>query len=144
MDDVINEVRYRLPLKTTNWREAKRSEKENLAEIAEGKFGSVGKIARQSFRWAADAYVAGRKLHSAEKTRSTDEQRSRPLEKFWGDCEMGLSDMTATGIAGHVSREILQHYSHIRLDAKRKALEGLETRIPTVRPTELQTAQRPN
>jgi hypothetical protein len=30
-------------------------------------------------------------------------------------------------IAGHVSREMLNHYSHIRLDAKRQALAALET-----------------
>ena len=29
-------------------------------------------------------------------------------------------------IAGHVSREMLEHYSHIRLEAKRKALESLD------------------
>ena len=34
-------------------------------------------------------------------------------------CEAGLSDMTIMGIAGHVSREMLAHYSHIRLQAKR-------------------------
>jgi len=28
-------------------------------------------------------------------------------------------------IAGHVSREMLEHYSHIRLDAKRRALDYL-------------------
>ena len=32
-------------------------------------------------------------------------------------CEMGLSDMTIMGIAGHVSTDMLEHYSHIRLDA---------------------------
>ena len=31
-------------------------------------------------------------------------------------------------IAGHVSREMLEHYSHVRLDLKRKALDGLATR----------------
>src|ERR1035438_485325 len=31
-------------------------------------------------------------------------------------------------IAGHVSRQMLEHYSHIRLDLKRKALDGLATR----------------
>ena len=30
-------------------------------------------------------------------------------------------------IAGHVSREMLKHYSHIRMQAKRTALEGLVT-----------------
>ena len=49
-------------------------------------------------------------------------------------CEMGLSDMTIMGIAGNVSRDVLEHYPHIRLDAKRKALEGLGTPIATVTP----------
>jgi hypothetical protein len=43
--------------------------------------------------------------------------------------EMGLSDQTIMSIAGHVSREMLDHYSHIRIAAKRSALEGLETPI---------------
>jgi len=30
-------------------------------------------------------------------------------------CERGLSDMTIMRIAGHVSRDMLEHYSHIRL-----------------------------
>jgi integrase len=44
--------------------------------------------------------------------------------------EMGLSDQTIMSIAGHVIREMLDHYSHIRLTAKRKALEGLESPLP--------------
>jgi hypothetical protein len=28
-------------------------------------------------------------------------------------------------IAGHVSRKMMEHYSHIRMEAKRKALDGL-------------------
>jgi len=32
-------------------------------------------------------------------------------------------------IAGHVSREMLDHYSHIRLEAKRRALKALETSL---------------
>jgi len=38
------------------------------------------------------------------------------------------SDATIMAIAGHVSRQMLEHYSHIRLDLKRKALDGLATR----------------
>ncbi len=37
-------------------------------------------------------------------------------------------------IAGHVSPRMLHHYSHIRLEAKRKALEALSMRIPETRP----------
>jgi len=39
--------------------------------------------------------------------------------------ERGLSDQTIMSIARHVSREMLNHYSHIRLEAKRQALAGL-------------------
>jgi len=31
-------------------------------------------------------------------------------------------------IAGHVSREMLEHYSHIRLEAKRRAVEVLSVK----------------
>jgi hypothetical protein len=39
--------------------------------------------------------------------------------------EGGASDATITGIAGHVSRKMLEHYSHSRLAAKRSAVDGL-------------------
>src|SRR5881396_3670198 len=42
--------------------------------------------------------------------------------------ERGLSDQTIMSIAGHVSREMLNHYSHIRLEAKRQALDALANR----------------
>ena len=35
------------------------------------------------------------------------------------------SDQTVMAIAGHVSRRMLEHYSHIRMDAKRKALDAI-------------------
>ena len=35
------------------------------------------------------------------------------------------SDQTIMSIAGHVSLKMLAHYSHVRLDAKRKALDAL-------------------
>jgi integrase len=35
------------------------------------------------------------------------------------------SDQVIRSIAGHVSQRMLEHYSHVRLDAKRKALEAL-------------------
>jgi integrase len=39
--------------------------------------------------------------------------------------ESGAADETIRSIAGHVSPQMLQHYSHIRTDAKRQALEGI-------------------
>ncbi len=39
--------------------------------------------------------------------------------------ENGTSDSTIMAIAGHVSRRMLERYSHVRMEAKRKALEAL-------------------
>ena len=47
--------------------------------------------------------------------------------------ERGEADLTIMSIAGHISRRMLEHYSHIRMEAKRQALDGLatsETSIP--------------
>jgi hypothetical protein len=41
-------------------------------------------------------------------------------------------------IAGHVSRQMLARYSHIRMEAKRKALEGIVNK-----PAAPQQAQQP-
>jgi hypothetical protein len=38
--------------------------------------------------------------------------------------------MAIMGIAGHVGKEMLEHYSHIRLQAKRQAVEALEMSLP--------------
>jgi hypothetical protein len=39
--------------------------------------------------------------------------------------ESKAGDCTIMSIAGHVSRKMLAHYSHVRLDAKRNALDAL-------------------
>jgi integrase len=39
--------------------------------------------------------------------------------------ESQASDQTIMSIAGHVSPKMLAHYSHVRMDAKRKALDAL-------------------
>jgi integrase len=42
--------------------------------------------------------------------------------------ESGESEQTILAIAGHVDRRMLERYSHIRMEAKRKALEALSSR----------------
>ena len=44
--------------------------------------------------------------------------------------ESQASDQTIMAIAGHVSRAMLEHYSHIRLAAKRAALDSIATPLP--------------
>ena len=40
--------------------------------------------------------------------------------------EMGVADHVVESISGHLSRRMLEHYSHIRIDAKRQALDALD------------------
>ena len=40
--------------------------------------------------------------------------------------EMGVPDHVIESITGHLSRRMLEHYSRIRLEAKRQALEALD------------------
>jgi integrase len=46
--------------------------------------------------------------------------------------ETGVSDATLMAIVGHMSRRMLEHYSHIRMQAKRVAMDALST--PTLKP----------
>lgn len=41
--------------------------------------------------------------------------------------EAGVAEQTLMAIAGHVSREMLEHYSHIRMQAKREAVAALDS-----------------
>src|SRR5262249_4618129 len=41
--------------------------------------------------------------------------------------EAGVAEQTLMAIAGHVSKEMLEHYSHVRMQAKRCAVSALDT-----------------
>src|SRR6202042_1644287 len=41
--------------------------------------------------------------------------------------EAGASDATLMAVSGHMSRRMLEHYSHVRMAAKRTALDKLES-----------------
>ena len=45
--------------------------------------------------------------------------------------ENGTSDSTIMAIAGHVSRRMLERYSHVRMEAKRSAMEALASSTKT-------------
>jgi len=44
--------------------------------------------------------------------------------------ESQASESTIMALAGHVSRKMLEHYSHIRQDAKREAVNFLSAKVP--------------
>ncbi len=41
--------------------------------------------------------------------------------------EAGAADATLMAITGHLTREMLEHYSHVRMEAKRAAVEKLSS-----------------
>jgi integrase len=45
--------------------------------------------------------------------------------------ESGAGDEVIRDLAGHVSKDMLKHYSHIRTQAKRQAVEALVAKPPS-------------
>lgn len=54
--------------------------------------------------------------------------------------ESGAGDETIRDIAGHVSKQMLKHYSHIRMEAKRRALEAIVEKKADAKPAEEKAA----
>lgn len=44
--------------------------------------------------------------------------------------ESGAGDQVIEDLAGHVSKDMVKHYSHIRTEAKRRAVTALSTQSP--------------
>jgi integrase len=86
MDVTINGVRYREALHEADKREARRLEKERIAEIHQGKGASpLGReFARKPFGDAADEFLADRKPHVSERTYQLERNLLYPLRRFFG------------------------------------------------------------
>jgi hypothetical protein len=54
--------------------------------------------------------------------------------------EAGASDATLMAVAGHMSRRMLEHYSHVRMAAKRTVLDKLESGLMGVSSVESEAA----
>ena len=68
------------------------------------------------------------------KTSWSNARKKAAVQGRWHDnrhtlvtdlAESGAGDETIRDIAGHVSKQMLKHYSHIRMEAKRRALESI-------------------
>ena len=44
--------------------------------------------------------------------------------------EAGVPEQTLMAISGHVSKQMLEHYSHIRMQAKRDAVKAIDSFKP--------------
>ena len=87
MDSMVNGVRYREALDTTDKREAIALEKKRVGEIQQGRGASPsGKaFARRPFTAAADTWIEERKGHIAERSIQFEKERLKPLREYFGE-----------------------------------------------------------
>ena len=76
--------------------------------------------------------------HRSARARGLAGEPSDPRTK----AEMGVADHVLESITGHLSRRMLEHYSHIRIDAKRQALDALDVQRGRVLPVSGQRQRR--
>jgi integrase len=100
-DFSVNGTRYRVPLRTGDRREAKRLEKEKIAEAQGGKLTpSTLNFARLGFSEAADRYLEERRHGLARWSVRTEQERSRPLKLYFG--ATALNRITADAVRGYI------------------------------------------
>lgn len=76
--------------------------------------------------WRA-ALAAWRRASAPFRGLRFDDLRHLAITKL---AESEASDQTITSIAGHLNRSMLEHYSHIRAAAKRKAVQAIRSYVP--------------
>jgi integrase len=101
----------------TAWRKlvketARRVGREAAGEALESRYGLRAAIAAWK---GASAPLRGLRFHDLRHQAITEM------------AETGASDATLMAVAGHMSRRMLEHYSHVRMAAKRTALDKLES-----------------
>jgi integrase len=98
---------------------ARRAGREAAREALEGRRGLRAAIA--AWKRAA-APLTGLRFHDL---------RHLAITKL---AESEASDQTIMSIAGHLDRAMLEHYSHIRAAARRKAVDAIRSYVPEERP----------
>jgi integrase len=87
MDSMVNGIRYREALETTDKREAVAIEKKRVGEIQQGKGASKSgrEFARLPFTKAAEAFLEDRTGRVADRTIQFEKERIKALSIFFGE-----------------------------------------------------------
>lgn len=96
----------------TAWRSLVKSTGRKAGEIAAEAANTSGADAEEA-RKRAERPFAGFRFHDL---------RHQSITEL---AEAGVSDAAMQSIAGHMSRKMLEHYSHVRMAAKREAVQAL-------------------
>jgi integrase len=116
-----------IPQKT--WRTAWRS---LVKEVAKRAGTSAASLAKQT---GGDAEEARKRAAQPFLKFRFHDLRHQAITEL---AEAGAPDATMMALAGHVSREMLEHYSHVRMEAKRKAIDMLSSGLVKPVPAEEQ------
>jgi len=117
-----------------SWRTAWRS---LVKETAKRAGNDAAKLAKQAGR---DVEEARRRAAEPFRGFRFHDLRHQAITEL---AEAGASDATLMALAGHMSRQMLEHYSHVRMAAKRAALDKLEGGLiaaPDTTPEQLKRA----
>ena len=101
-----------------SWRSAWRS---LVKETAKRAGNEAAKLAEQAGK---DVEESRRRASKPFKGFRFHDLRHQAITEL---AEAGASDATLMALAGHMSRRMLEHYSHVRMAAKRSAVELLQT-----------------
>jgi integrase len=112
-----NRVDPKRPQKT--WRTAWRSV---VREAAWRAGREAASLALASGKRVAHAIGAWRRAATPIRDLRFHDLRHQAITEL---AEAGAPDATLMAVAGHLSREMLEHYSHVRMAAKREALDKL-------------------
>ena len=85
----LNGERYRLPLRTKDWREAQAREKEMIAQASQGKLTPTSQqFARLAYSEALDRYLADRRPRVTPLSHRTESDHAKPLRRYFGSTRL--------------------------------------------------------
>ena len=109
-DFSIDGTRYRKPLGTRKWQEARKRERVMIEAARHGQLETQAGPKR--LFEAVEAYLAQKAVVSSERTVELERERLSLVKQHLGDVKLSA-----------ITPEV---YSHVRLEAKHKALEALD------------------
>jgi integrase len=123
-DFTIDGVRYRVPLHTKDEREAKRKEKDSIAEAKTGKLTQSGRaFAHLAFSAAIERYTASRRPRLARRTIQTERERTKPLVAYFRATT--LQTITTDDVLGYIADRKQAGISNATINRERDLLRGV-------------------
>src|SRR5271169_182037 len=117
-------VRYRESLKTSDWQEANRREKERIAEIANGhSVTSHRQFAKWPFDKAVEHYLESRQLHLAERSLAKERELLSNSKRHFGS--LSIARLTPEMLREYVIKRKSDGLSNATLNMVMGALRRL-------------------